>query len=740
MHQDDIKHINKLNRSLILPFIILAISLLFIIALAVFSAKNLDQYARENSKNLINNILTINQTNLGQLITEYAYWNESVEMLVYNRDIQWANTEFVEYLEENYRIEWIFALDLDNKLIYSTHDGEMNRIHPEQLSAGGLQTIISAARNVDFSTDNDATLFSTGIIEVDGKVNIIAAHAFMVYEPTEYDIEKIHGVLIFTKELNTELLTEWSNNYQINDLVLRDKDSTDLADASETYKSIPLTAIDGSELGQLAWMPDKVGSKFINDFMPWILTVIVILVLVSLFFYRRLHLYSNLAYKNIVALDLNREKLAYHAHFDQLTDLPNRILLTDRITHEITACIRKKHISAILYIDLDDFKIINDSMGHQVGDKLLKVVARRLTEITRENDTISRFGGDEFCMLLSDIAEANNAAIIASKILESLKQPFIVEGEEIFIGASIGIVILPDNGQELSILLRYADIAMYRAKSLGKNNYCFYTEQLDRESKQRSKLRSLLYSNREHDEFYLVYQPIYSMKNKRIVSVEALIRWNNQELGDVLPEAFIPIAEDCGLINSIGLWVLEKALSDIKLIHEKTNQKIVLSVNVSVRQFKEPGFCELVLELLDRASIHASFIQFEITESILMSDHGMGADTLFKLADAGISMVLDDFGTGYSSLSYIHHYPIKTLKIDKSFVRGIEIESRNRVLIETIVNMSKNYGMATIAEGIENREQERFIASTGCTFGQGFYFSRPIELEGLCEKILGNSA
>ncbi|RKZ70794.1 MAG: hypothetical protein DRQ48_05535 [Gammaproteobacteria bacterium] len=734
MAQENLKDIKALNRSLIVPFIILAFSLMLVIVLAILSAKNLDQYARTSSKLLVNNTISHHQKNLGLLVTEYAFWNETIEMLVKKQDMEWGKENIGDYVPEKYGVAWIFALNPENKLIYSTNNAEINKIHPDKFSSGGLQTLIAKALDTDFD-DPD---YATGLIEFNNKLNIVAACAFAAYEPTDLETGKAHGVLIFAKELNTALLNEWSNDFQIKDMSLIHENSTDLYRLDETYENISLSTVDGSKIGKIVWTPDDAGRVFINKFMPWVIGAILVMCIIGFIFYRRLKIYGALAYENMLALGVNREKLTYQAHYDQLTNLPNRVLMIDRIKHEIANCVRNQTKAAILYIDLDDFKYVNDSMGHHIGDLLLVQVAKRLTENIRENDTVSRFGGDEFCMLLNNIANANDAEIIASKIHQSFNLPFLIDGKDIVVGTSIGIVIIPENGKEHTALLRYADIAMYRAKSLGRNNYHFYTEELNLQSKRRSELKALLYSAIERDEFYLDYQPIYSLKNKKIISVEALLRWKSKELGNIAPMNFIPIAEDCGLISPIGEWVFERALHDIKYLYETTNEKIKLAVNVSARQFRKSDFFDSLMKVVDRYSIDPSMVQLEITENILISDHETGVDTLFKLADEGFEIVIDDFGTGYSSLSYIRRYPIKTLKIDMSFIQDVEKEERAKILVETIVDMARNFTMSTVAEGIETVEQENIIASTGCTYGQGNYFSKPEDIDIICEMILKN--
>lgn len=734
MDQEILKDIKALNRSVIVPFIILAISLLLIITLAILSAKNLDQYARTSSKLLVNNTISHHQNILGQLVTEYAFWNEAIEMLINEQDMVWAKDNVGDFVSEKYGMTWIFALNSDNKLMYSTKNAEINKIHPDQFSYGGLQTLIAIALN----TDLDDPEYATGLIEFNNKLNFVAVCAFASYEPTDLETGKAHGVLIFAKEVNADLLNEWSNDFQIKNLSLIHRDSADLYDLDEAYEYMSLSTVDGSEIGKIVWTPDDAGRIFINTFMPWVVGVVLVMIIISFIFYRRLKIYGVIAYENMLALTVNREKLTYQAHYDQLTNLPNRVLMIDRIKHEIANCVRNQTKAAILYIDLDDFKYVNDSMGHHFGDQLLVQVAKRLTENIRENDTVSRFGGDEFCMLLNNIVNANDAEIIASKIHQSFNLPFLIDGKDIIIGTSIGIVIIPENGKEHTALLRYADIAMYRAKSLGRNNYHFYTEELNLQSKRRSELKSLLYSAIERDEFYLDYQPIYSLKNKKIISVEALLRWKSKELGNIEPMNFIPIAEDCGLISPIGEWVFERALHDIKYLHETTKEIIKISVNVSARQFRKSDFFDSLMKLVGKYSIDPSLVQLEITENILISDHETGVDTLFSLADEGFEIVIDDFGTGYSSLSYIRRYPIKILKIDMSFIHDVEKEQRAKVLVETIVDMARNFSMSTVAEGIETIEQEKIIASTGCTYGQGNYFSKPQDIDEICKLLLNN--
>jgi len=392
---------------------------------------------------------------------------------------------------------------------------------------------------------------------------------------------------------------------------------------------------------------------------------------------------------------------------------------------------------AVVYLDLDQFKRINDTLGHHIGDLLLKEVAIRLQDCLRKADTVSRLGGDEFTLLLDDIAAPEDSVLVADKILHLFELPFTLDSHEMFVTASIGITLFPSDGDTADKLLKNADTAMYHAKEKGRNNYQFFSEQMNTRVSERLYLETGLRHALERDEFLLHYQPRIEVASGRIVGVEALIRWQHPENGIVSPATFIPLAEETGLIVPIGEWVLRSACSQNKAWQDAGFQKIQVSVNISVRQFTNNNLVSTVRDILKETGLSAACLELEITESSVMLNPGQAISTLKELKALGLSISIDDFGTGYSSLSHLKNLPVDILKVDQSFVKGIHENKSDKTLVSTIINMGHSLGLSVVAEGVETAEQLSFLGERNCQEVQGFYLSKPLSSESL-QALLEN--
>ena len=379
-----------------------------------------------------------------------------------------------------------------------------------------------------------------------------------------------------------------------------------------------------------------------------------------------------------------------------------------------------------MLLDVDNFKVVNDTMGHEVGDALLKDIAARLHGCARESDTIARFGGDEFAIVLEDLPEPSKAFTVAQKILDAFIPPFVVNGAEIYLASSIGVTFYPTDGDDLEALLKNADSAMYHAKAQGRNNYQFYSADLTERAHARLGMETSLRRALERDEFQLHYQPKVDLATGRVTGVEALLRWHDRDRGAVAPNEFIPIAEECGLILPIGDWVLRAACTEVKRWHDEGLAGLRLAVNLSSRQFRHKRLVTNIARILDETGFDARCLEFEITESVLMDLDNQVSEVLARIKEMGISISIDDFGTGYSSLSYLKRFPIDTLKIDRSFVRDIPADLDDVAIVRAIIAMARSLRMRTVAEGVEQEEQMRFLRAEGCEEMQGFFYSRPL--------------
>ena len=432
-----------------------------------------------------------------------------------------------------------------------------------------------------------------------------------------------------------------------------------------------------------------------------------------------------------VARDISARKQAeatitFQAYHDLLTGLPNRALFNDRLGQAISQARRHGQALAVMFLDMDRFKMVNDTLGHLVGDGLLQSMAQRLRVSLREGDTLARIGGDEFMLLLPQVRTRENAAAIAQKIIASLKLPFRIDGHEIYSGMSIGIAVYPDDGDTLETLIKHADLAMYHAKDHGRNDYRFFTHDLQHTLSGRLAVENDMRHALTRGEFEMYYQPQVDIRSQRIRGMEALIRWNHPQRGLVVPNDFIPIAEECGLIAPISDWVLEAVCKQARSWRAMSKLPIYLGVNLSARQIEHPHFVDKFILALNNHGIEGNGIEIEITESTLMRDMDGAIEKLRHLADFGVEISIDDFGTGYSSLSYLKKLPVHTLKIDRSFIQDLVTPSSGSTIVAGITAMAKGLHLKVVAEGVETSAQLDYLKSIGCDAYQGYLFSRPV--------------
>jgi diguanylate cyclase (GGDEF)-like protein len=451
---------------------------------------------------------------------------------------------------------------------------------------------------------------------------------------------------------------------------------------------------------------------------------------------RERHSIHELAVRVAVAVAAgNREaELFRRAHFDPLTGLPNRELLDDRLRQAVAQAHRDERHLAVLFIDLDGFKEVNDTLGHRNGDELLKETALRLSTALRDTDTVARLGGDEYAIVLPQVHGPLEAEAVASKAIDALKHPLVIDGREVFVSASIGIALFPQDGGSAEELLRHADMAMYGAKDAGKSCYRFFASEMDEQIQERHTLHHALRHALERGELWLAYQPQHEFKAHRVVSVEALLRWRHPTRGLISPALFVPILEETGLIKDVGAWVLRTALEDLATWRKLGLPLERVAVNVSVRQLQEPGFVASVMDCLAVAGLAGRHLEVEITEASVVADFRATNQTLRQLVENGVRIALDDFGTGYSSLAYLDELVFDALKIDRAFVINLPAE-RSVAIVKAIVAVAETLGKSVVAEGIETEAQYRKLASLGCDFGQGYLLCRPLDAAALASWI-----
>ncbi|MBU5636891.1 EAL domain-containing protein [Geomonas sp. Red69] len=424
------------------------------------------------------------------------------------------------------------------------------------------------------------------------------------------------------------------------------------------------------------------------------------------------------------------------AYFDQLTGLANRTLFYDRCSQALARAKRYGEMFAILFFDLDHFKDVNDTMGHHAGDQLLQLVVLRFKSILRASDTFARLGGDEFALLCCHVPEPDGAAKFAQKLIELGKQPFEVDNRQIYSGASIGIVLFPEDGGDIPTLLKNGDLAMYAAKSAGGNRYQFFSEGLNQKAQERAAIEAALREALKNDRLTLHYQPQLDLRDGKVVGMEALARWHDETLGAVAPNRFIPIAEQTGLIHELGAWVLRKACAQCKQWHQD-GYLVSVSVNVSIKQMMQEGFSEMVVGTLLEAGLEPRYLDLELTESMLMEKAAESVALLRMFKSLGVQISIDDFGTGYSSLSYLKNFSVDRIKIDQSFVRDVTVRDDAVGIIKAIVAIGHSMGLKVIAEGVESQGEEEKLLSCRCDQVQGYLHARPMpaaEAEAFLER------
>ncbi len=441
---------------------------------------------------------------------------------------------------------------------------------------------------------------------------------------------------------------------------------------------------------------------------------------------------------DITEMKDSQERMERMAFYDTLTDLANRRLFYDRLAQAIEHSRRNGTLAALLYLDLDQFKRVNDTLGHEIGDVLLQEIAARLSDCVRKEDTVGRPGGDEFTILLYDIRTPTDASLVAEKILQRLRQPLDISGHQLVITPSVGIAIIPEDGMEPSLLMKNSDLAMYRAKENGRNNYQFYSEEMNTDAVTRLRTEYELRRALENHEFELYYQPKIRLLDQKMVGVECLIRWQHPERGLLGPIEFIDVAEETGAIVEIGTWIIEEACAAGRSLCEHAGTDVQIAINISPRQFRDPNLVATIRRSMRETGLNPNNVEIEITETMLMGDIEAANETVHRLHDLGVGLAIDDFGTGYSSLSYLKKFPIDTVKVDRSFVMDIPESSDDKAITSAVIAMAHRLNMQVVAEGVETKDQLEFLLRHDCDFAQGYLFSKPQSLNSILPMFTPN--
>ncbi len=722
--------LGQLRNNLTLPYVLLLLATICVFVLLFFSANRLNEYSIQSSKYLFQSVINNEIESLGKWAKDYSYWNDAVDRIILNPDEEFINENLLgPYLFDTFSISRIIIMDVDRTLRMSVFEGERDSVIPMDTTGPEIQTLVNRAMDSDMNDPAPAT----GILWIDDSVYLVAAAVITPYETTAtMDVEKAYGFLIFARRLNNDLLQDWTQAYQFQQLKIHTNPDTPGDDAVNHTLESPL----GRWIMDISWQPEQPGKRFLAEMIPWVLGLFALMLIVSVIFVTRVQRYARLTEATMNELRQSRQQLNNLAYYDAITGLPNRSLAMDRLQQAIAASRRLGVLTAVLYIDLDGFKHINDTRGHEAGDQLLRMVGQRMQSCIREKDTAARMGGDEFCIILQELSHLDAAEIIANKLQDAMTQPFIIDGHEMYISASTGIIIAPTDGTDPTQLLQHADIAMYQAKHRGRNCYQYFTTELNDRIQNQAVMQSSLRNALQSNEFSLAYQPITHITRNRIVGAEVLLRWNNKELGKISPSNFIPLAESSGMIVSIGEWVLRKALEDAKDFYHQYGDDFFLSINISGRQLTDRHLVDLIRNIYFEKSASLPGLHLEITEGYLIENETESRAILNEISAMGVKISIDDFGTGYSSLSYIHRFPIDTLKIDQSFVHQIHVQAKVASLVIAIISISKSLQLSVIAEGVETEEQYQFLQKHGCELVQGYYLTRPMSKPQFIATIL----
>ncbi len=442
--------------------------------------------------------------------------------------------------------------------------------------------------------------------------------------------------------------------------------------------------------------------------------------------------------KNLKLLEDQRQMLEYQANHDSLTNLPNRVLFMDRLEQSIEVSKRNNKLTAVIFMDLDHFKEINDSLGHNIGDKVLVEASLRMREKMRKSDTLSRLGGDEFCVILNDLEHINNISEIIQHGMDVFKKPFIIDNSTLHVSMSVGVSVYPYDGTNANELLKNADAAMYKAKELGRNTFSFYDEEMTKKAFEKVFLETELRKAFKNDELLVYYQPQINALTNKMVGMEALARWQHSTMGFIMPSRFIPLAENNGMIIELDRIIMKKSITQFASWRKNYQYEGKLSINLTIKQIETNDLITFIKETITEADVPFNRIEFEVTESQIMNDPESSIAALKEISKLGISLAIDDFGTGYSSLSYLKKLPIHKLKVDKSFIDNLPHDAEDAAISKTVINLCENLNLQVIAEGVETDEQKKFLLENNCNYIQGYLFSRPLSVEDM-QEYLSNS-
>ena len=721
---------DRARLSVVVPIsVIVAIAIICIVVAVMTSAKRADEVAIEHEKRLFSRAVVNYGNRILRELESVAASEEAVRRIREQFDHDWTHNRVGLWLRNSFDHDFVFVADSDDKLLYallgrsSVEPRWFNSALPELAPSlnyirgrtsgelNGAVRISEPPRGASAEHPNRATLVQRFL----GRPAAVAAVQMASTQQIGGSERQSMPVVISVKFIDKDMLSEIAERLQLENLHLVGKEVAPFTgDAAPDDYIFDLKDGSGASLLRLAWNPKRPGAEIVTSVIPFIAVAFAGFGLLAAL----IHGYMR---RTAATIAQGEQRLRYLALHDPLCGLPNRNYFGDRLEEVI----RDVHLggpsAAVLYIDLDHFKDVNDTLGHPVGDELIRNVTERLAGLLQTQDLVSRLGGDEFAVIITGGADTGNLQRIAERIIAAICAPYSIGGHNILIGASIGIAIIDQRSSGgTADVMRYADMALYRAKNEGRNRACIYDAAMDAELSERKLLENDLREAIAKDQLRLVYQPIVNGSGETILGVEALSRWTHHTRGDIEPSQFIPIAEHSGLIVKLGEWVLRRACTE-----GKAWPGLSVSVNVSPLQFRRPDFVDTVERILRETDFDPSRLELEVTESTLIGNVDNAEMAMHRLKGIGLRLALDDFGTGYSSLAYLRRFPFDKLKIDQSFVRSIERSADAAAIVHAIVGLGRGLGMKVTAEGVETAEQQLFLRAAGVHSMQGYRFGRP---------------
>lgn len=700
--------VKLLPRDLFAPaatIIVLALGVLF--GALFFFAARADTDARGHEEAVVANGLNVRIAEIAGVVSGHIVQESAIRHHDNRSDIDWAHSSLGAPLAELQGLESAFLIDHDGAVVYAMEAGAETELAAYRRFGPDGDALVAAVRQVEASAASGssaarAPIQASAIAEIDDSVHVLTA--------TIAEGVSRHGrapVLLTVQAFDDAFLFPLAERFLLNDLRLSNSD----APVAAARARVEISDGDGRTIGTLHWAARRPGAQLLRNALPPVLLLVAALALVGWALYQR----GRTAARRLVASEARATHLAYH---DALTGLPNRLLLADRLGRAMEDLRRRGTPFAVHCIDLDRFKDVNDTFGHQAGDELIQMAAKRIAAACRANDTIARLGGDEFAVIQIG-ADPDGAAMLAERLVAALAEPMDLSVGRVHIGGSVGVSFLTEASIEAQECLRQADLALYRVKENGRGRYCFFEPEMDAAVRFRRSLQDDLHAALAGDELSMVYQPQVDGEG-RIVGLEALVRWTHRERGELSPALFIPIAEECGLIDALGFFTLRRAFAD-----SSRWPQLRVAINISATQLRMKEFVPRLRALVQEANVEPSRFELEITEGVLLGDDPLTHEALNQIRQMGFTLALDDFGTGYSSLSYLRRYPVDKIKIDRAFITNLGVDHEADAVVTAIIRLARALRLSVIAEGVETQEQRARLARAGCSEVQGYLFGKP---------------